>query len=139
MYERRSVYTEAEASTGKCEAGYKRKNTRKNRGRNAVNQSAAFLVSGLCLAVALAIVFGSFLSKAEAKDSKTRYYKYYANVQVQSGDTLWDLASDYMDEHYESRQEYIQEVRKLNSLPDSDSIVSGQYLILPYYSTEYKV
>ncbi len=101
-------------------------------------RNCMILFSGLCLALALAVLFGSFLSKAEAKESETTYYKYYANVEIQQGDTIWDLASEYMDENYASREDYIREVKELNSLTDTDEIVSGQYLILPYYSTEYK-
>ena len=55
------------------------------------------LISSLCLALALAVIFGSFLSEAEAKGPEITYYKYYTNVEIQQGDTIWDLASDYMD------------------------------------------
>lgn len=96
------------------------------------------LVSGLCLALAFAFLFGSFLSQAEAKESDTIYYKYYTNIEIQPGDTLWDLAEDYMGDQYESRAVYVAEVRQINGIADSDSIVSGQYLIMPYYSAEYK-
>jgi len=91
----------------------------------------------LCLIAALAITFGSFLSRAEEKESDVVYYKYYTNVEIQPGDTLWDLADSYM-ENYESKEAYIEEVCQLNSLTGS-KIVSGQNLILPYYSTEYKI
>ena len=83
-------------------------------------------------------MFGSFLSQAEAKESDTIYYKYYTNIEIQPGDTLWDLAEDYMGDQYESRAVYVAEVRQINGIADSDSIVSGQYLIMPYYSAEYK-
>lgn len=96
------------------------------------------LVSGLCLALAFAFLFGSFLSKAETKETDTVYYKYYANIEIQPGDTLWALADEYMSDQYESRAAYLAEVRQLNGIGDSDSIVSGQYLVMPYYSTEYK-
>ena len=96
------------------------------------------LISSLCIAVTLAILFGSFLSKAETKASEVTYYKYYTNVEVQPGDTLWSLAEAYMDENYASRDQYIQEVKQINHLSKGDTIVSGEYLILPYYSTEYK-
>ena len=96
------------------------------------------LISSLCIAITLAILFGSFLSKAETKASEVTYYKYYTNVKVQSGDTLWSLAEVYMDENYASRDEYIREVKQVNHLSKGDTIVSGEYLILPYYSTEYK-
>ncbi len=122
MYERKRTYAEKRA--------YRRYRRQKN---------MIIFISSLCLALALGILFGSFLSRAQEKEPETTYYKYYANVRIQPGDTIWDLAADYMDENYESREDYIREVKELNSLPDTDSIVSGQYLILPYYSTEYKL
>ena len=64
--------------------------------------------------------------------------QYYTNIEIQPGDTLWDLAEDYMGDQYESRAVYVAEVRQINGIADSDSIVSGQYLIMPYYSAEYK-
>lgn len=79
-----------------------------------------------------------FFPQAEAKESDTIYYKYYTNIEIQPGDTLWDLAEDYMGDQYESRAVYVAEVRQINGIADSDSIVSGQYLIMPYYSAEYK-
>ena len=121
MYEKKRIYARRKAD------------------RNKRQKNLALLVSSLCLALALAIIFGSFLSVAEAKEPEVTYYKYYASVEVQPGDTLWDLAADYMDEHYETREAYIEEVRELNSLGNINNIVTGQYLILPYYSTEYQV
>ena len=107
---------------------YERKNAYARRRQYRRQKNLMILISSLCLALALAILFGSFLSEADA------------NVEIQPGDTIWELADDYMDEqHYESREAYIREVQELNSLADTDSIVSGQYLILPYYSTEYKL
>ncbi len=92
-----------------------------------------------CLICALAIFFGSFLSRAKTKEEEMiTYYKYYTSIEIAPGDTLWDLADVYMDEvHYQSKQEYINEVSRLNSIRN-DKIVSGQSLIMPYYSTEYK-
>ena len=91
----------------------------------------------LCLVILLAITFGSFLSKAKDKEEAVVYYKYYTNIEIQPGDTLWDLADEYM-EHYESKEAYIREVSQLNSIRDG-KIISGQSLIMPYYSIEYKL
>lgn len=91
----------------------------------------------LCLVITLAIIFGSFLSKAKDKEEDVTYYKYYTNIEIQPGDTLWDLADNYI-EHYESKEAYIQEVSQLNSIRNG-KIISGQNLIMPYYSTEYKL
>ena len=89
------------------------------------------------LILALAFTFGSFLSKAKNKEPEVTYYKYYTNIEIQPGDTLWELADEYL-EHYESKEVYIKEVSLLNSIKDG-KIISGQNLIMPYYSTEYKL
>lgn len=91
----------------------------------------------LCLAILLAITFGGFLSKAKNEEDDVIYYKYYTNIEIQPGDTLWNLADEYL-EHYESKEAYIQEVSQLNSIRNG-KIISGQNLIMPYYSTEYKL
>ena len=89
----------------------------------------------LCLIILLTITFGGFLSKAKDKKEDVTYYKYYTNIEIQPGDTLWDLADEYL-EHYKSKEAYIQEVSQLNSIRNG-KIISGQNLIMPYYSTEY--
>jgi hypothetical protein len=91
----------------------------------------------VCLILALAFTFGSFLSKAKNKAPEVTYYKYYTSIEIQPGDTLWDLADEFL-EYYESKEVYIQEVSQLNSIKDG-KIISGQTLIMPYYSTEYKL
>lgn len=97
----------------------------------------AVIISTLCLILALAVILGGFRSKAEDKEEDVVYYKYYTNIIIQPGDTLWDLADDYL-EYYESKEVYIQEVSQLNSIQNG-KIVSGQNLIMPYFSTEYKL
>ena len=60
----------------------------------------------------------------------------YANIEIQKGDTLWEIADAYMDaDHYRNWTEYINEVMKLNHMV-SDHLVTGEKLIVPYYSTE---
>lgn len=79
---------------------------------------------------------GSFVgSNSKASDNKN--YKYYTSVEVKKGDTLWDIASEYVTEEYSSYHEYVDEVKALNGLR-SDYIRSGQSLVVPYYSAELK-
>ena len=59
---------------------------------------------------------------------------YYKTVEVEEGDTLWDLADRYMGEKSFSRQEYIEQVKELNHLI-GDTIESGAYLMVPYAET----
>lgn len=65
-------------------------------------------------------------------------FKYYTGVTVEAGESLWDLAGEYMDgAHYDSRESYIAEICSINHLSDENAISVGQLLILPYYSQEY--
>ena len=63
-------------------------------------------------------------------------YNEYFN-RVEYGDTLWSIAQEYVDYHYDSILEYVNEVRSINHIT-GDIIREGQTLIVPYYSTVYK-
>lgn len=59
-------------------------------------------------------------------------YKYYTCIEVSSGDSLWSIAERYMDDHYGSVHDYINELKAINYL-ESSNIHVGQYLTVPYY------
>lgn len=69
--------------------------------------------------------------KASSAKAENIYYK---TVEVEEGDTLWNLADRYMGEKSFSRQEYIEQVKELNHLI-GDTIESGAYLMVPYAET----
>ena len=46
------------------------------------------------------------------------------------------IEASYMSSDYSDRDAYMEEVRDLNHL-DSDDIHAGEYLLIPYYSSEY--
>ena len=65
-------------------------------------------------------------------------FKYYTQVTVAYGETLWDLSDDYIDyDEYKNKKEYIAEVQSINHLTEEDSIRAGQTLIVPYYSYDF--
>lgn len=65
-------------------------------------------------------------------------FKYYTSITVAYGETLWDIADEYIDYNkYKNKNEYIAEVQSINHLKDTDAIRFGQSLIIPYYSSEY--
>ena len=68
---------------------------------------------------------------------KAPTYKYYTSIQVESGDTLWEIAEEYRTEEYEDINSYIEEVKEINHLTSSQ-ITDGMYLCIPYYTTEDK-
>ena len=82
----------------------------------------------------IGLTFGGFLSKAKESSNLSEYTKYYTNIEIHPGDTLWDLADEYMDTvNYDSKEAYIREVLSINSLNSENHIVAGQFLIMPYY------
>ena len=86
--------------------------------------------------VALAIVICTFLSGAirtQAAPSEISC-KYYTSIEVQSGDTLWSIASDHITEEYCDMNAYIDEVCSINKISQNE-IHAGQYLTIPYYSS----
>lgn len=82
------------------------------------------------------IVFGSCfsLAKDNATDSE---YKYYTSITIQEGDSLWSIAQEYKSDHYESTQDYVDELVVLNDLA-SETIHAGQHLMVVYYDSEFK-
>ena len=110
----------------------------KNRTRRQREMKKNFLilVMTVCLIVTCSISLNGF--RANAKDNSTKVsYKYYKSVAVTGNDTLWSIAEEYMDEeHYDSITDYIQEVKNMNSLAD-DTIHYGEYLIIPYYDSDF--
>lgn len=86
----------------------------------------------LVLALILSIALFGFSTKA-SEDSNVPMYKYYTSIQITAGDTLWSLAQKYDAPHSNSVKNYINEVKDMNGLTD-DTLMNGQYLIIPYYS-----
>lgn len=90
----------------------------------------------LCISLMLGIFGCGFLSRAQS-DSAEVSCKYFTSVMVQPGDTLYSIAQKYADEHYSSVDAYVAEVCLTNHMMDTD-IHIGDYLIIPYYSTEFR-
>lgn len=99
------------------------------------NQQFYIIVMTVCFIIAIAVTCGSFISLAKNRQANEQVKKYYTSIQIQSGDTLWEVANDYITTEYASMNEYIKEVKHLNSL-DDDKIHEGQFLTVPYYSSK---
>ncbi|MBO4373493.1 MAG: LysM peptidoglycan-binding domain-containing protein [Lachnospiraceae bacterium] len=59
--------------------------------------------------------------------------KYYRSIEIKKGDTLYSIAASYISSEYSGTGEYIDEVVRLNSLDDINSIHAGDHLIVPYF------
>lgn len=56
----------------------------------------------------------------------------YKSIQVESGESLWEISSRYYSSEYKSMKRYIARIKCLNHMLDEE-IPAGGYLIIPYY------
>ena len=106
--------------------------------RRRQRQVRCYLLSMVLAAVLTAgCVFSLRVLITKAQEEEEVSFKYYTSIQVSYGESLWSIAKTYQDEHYDRIQDYVDEVIRINHLRDGDSITAGQYLIIPYYSSEY--
>ncbi|QNM05801.1 LysM peptidoglycan-binding domain-containing protein [Qiania dongpingensis] len=82
------------------------------------------------------VIFFSVLVSAKSSMPDTSLYKYYTAVQIDRGDTLWDIAKEYCPDS-DQLKSYVKELKNINHLK-SDEIHAGNYLTVVYYSEEYK-
>ena len=103
------------------------------RRRKEMHKNILLVIMTLCLVVTFSLSVNSFLSNAKTGNDVVSH-KYYKSITISNGDTLWSIAQEYMaEEHYDSINDYIKEVKSLNSLK-SDNISYGASIIVPYYS-----
>lgn len=76
-------------------------------------------------------------ASAKAPAQTEKEYKYYTSIEIQEGDSLWSIAEKYCDDKHDNINEFIKRVQKMNNLSDSN-IQCGTYLMIYYYSDEYK-
>ncbi len=86
--------------------------------------SAIFILVGV-------IFNGSLASAHEEQETTMIGSTCYKSILIEKGDTLWNLAEEYMTDDYSSVQEYVQDLKRMNRLKD-DKIISGEYLIVAY-------
>ncbi len=104
---------------------------RKRRREIYVKKVALFAIA-LCTITVLSIGLGGRLVDAHDDLLSSNTQKYYKSIQLQAGDTLWDIAKEHMNQEYDSIFEYIDEVKEINNL-DDDEIHEGQYLTIAYF------
>ena len=96
------------------------------------NRRISICMTILTVSFLLVIFFCNFQAVAERPVT----YKYYTEVRVDRGDTLWSIADRYITEEYVSRKSYVKEIQQLNNI--GCDVKYGQRILIPYYSEEIK-
>ncbi len=108
---------------------------RQKRKRQVRHHMIALILS-LIIMITVSFLLASFSTEANDMEHQPSY-KYYKSIEIAKGDTLWSIANDNFDpDHYKDIYEYVSEVKKLNTL-SSDAIVAGNYVIVPYYASDF--
>lgn len=90
------------------------------------------------IVISVLILIGSSINAFANSRSEEAFYKYYTSIRIEKGDTLWNIADDYIIDGMVSREDFISEVCQLNRISENDILHSGDYIVIAYYSTEKK-
>lgn len=91
----------------------------------------------VCVLVIFAVILiGNSIITFAGSRAEQPVHKYYTSVQLQKGDSLWSLADQYAVSDRTSRAQFIDEVCELNGISEDNTLHSGEYLVVSYYSLE---
>jgi cell division protein YceG involved in septum cleavage len=100
---------------------------------NHIKRKKHYLVLfGFCIATILVISLLLLSTNVNAERLKSST-KHITSIQIEKGDTLWSIASQYITDDYNDMNDYIKEIKQTNGLT-SDTIHEGKYLVIPYYA-----
>lgn len=105
------------------------------RGSKPDGRRAAFLAGAMLLA-ALAL-FSMVFRSIKVRGQEQGRYKYYTSMEIQSGDTLWSIASEIAETYGLDTRACVEELKFMNNMK-SDTIHEGNYLTIFYYDDTYK-
>lgn len=96
------------------------------------------VILALVLIAVFCSAFGTLFATAQGnRNEEPVNFTYYKSVQIEYGDTLWDIAKTYMTDDYDSIPEYVEELKRMNSL-HSDEIQEGRFLMVAYSDEEFR-
>ena len=135
MYAARSLYND-DFFNNKSEIRIRKNKARRLR---IIRRQYGAIILALTIMVFVSVFMNMSFSSDAQSDDYIPEFKYYQNVTVHTGDTLWNIASEYYDDsHYNDLDDYISEICNINHFSNPDSLRAGENIIIPYYSVEFK-
>ena len=106
--------------------------------REAVSKREKKILSIIfILFVSTIILLSSSIHAFAQMNNNKPLNKYYTSIEVSEGDTLWNIADQYIGSSNIDKKEYIEEICELNSL-NNGQIHAGNHIVIAYYSNEEK-
>ncbi len=112
------------------------RNARRRR-ETVARQKRTLLFTAMALILGVILAFSVLDTDAQAlgaDQASEASFKYYKEVYVQTGDTLWTLAEQYTDGSVSEIRECISEIRSINDLGSLETLRAGTYIVIPYYT-----
>lgn len=81
----------------------------------------------------IAVISANSIIANAGEGYEKEYQKMYTSIVVENGETVWDIASENMNNGYDSIIELVEEIGFINGLDDVYTIKAGSVLIIPYY------
>lgn len=103
----------------------------------AVKMQKRIIFITLVTIVSLIILLGSSIHALASLNDNRPVNKYYTSITVEDGDTLWDIADEYISGYNVDKADYVNEISELNNLSDGN-IHAGQSIVVAYYSRDVK-
>ena len=105
---------------------------------HAVRRQKGLFVIAIIIMITLGVLLGTSMNTfASSEKDIASYHKYYASICIESGDTLWTIADEYIEGFHISKSDYIAEICEINGISE-DTIHAGDYIVIPYYSQDVK-
>ncbi len=106
-------------------------NSRKKRERQLHRRITIFVV--MTSVILFLGIFLSFSFLSDAKGTGTNKDRYFTTVTITAGDTLWSIAEEHMDPHYNSVAALVGDIAKINRIPVDSKLTPGGNLFVPYF------
>lgn len=110
------------------------RNNKRKRNKQ-LRRNRLYLILSLVVTITISVALFGFSAKASDCEEQIAY-KYYTSIIIEEGDSLWSIANENYTEQFKSKKAYMKEIKEINGLSD-EHLISGQYLIIPYYSYEF--
>ncbi len=95
------------------------------------NRRVVMTIGVVLVILGILAILMSKSAELPSVEASTVQVKQYTSIEIQDGDTLWDLAEQYGQPYHDNR-EFIREVKSINRLC-GDQITAGGFLLIPVY------